>query len=216
MLLQIADVLETEALERLRALLARAAWQDGRATAGARAAGVKANAQAEPDQPATLAAAAELEATLRAHPVFAAAALPLRMTRPLFSRTPPGGGYGRHVDNALMGRGEAAIRTDLAWTLFLGGDVAGGALVVEDAGGERAIAPRPGLLVLYPATHLHHVAPVEAGARLVAIGWVQSRVRDAAQRALLFDLHLAEAGGEDAALRVQLTRANLLRMWAEG
>ncbi|PZW48400.1 PKHD-type hydroxylase [Humitalea rosea] len=215
MLLPIADVLEAAALERLRKVLARATWRDGRATAGARAAGVKANEQADGDDPATRAAAVELEASLRAHPVFAAAALPLRMTRPLFSRTPPGGGYGRHVDNALMGRGGATIRTDLAWTLFLGGPVGGGALVVETAGGEQEIAPRPGLLVLYPATHLHRVAQVESGERLVAVGWVQSRVRDAAQRALLFDLHLAEHGGEDAALRLQLARANLLRMWAE-
>ena len=29
-------------------------------------------------------------------------------------------------------------------------------------------------------------------------------------------LHLAEAGAEDAALRVQLARTNLMRMWAEG
>jgi hypothetical protein len=53
---------------------------------------------------------------------------------------------------------------------------------------------------------------VPSGDRLVAFGWV----RDAAQRALLFNLHLVEALAEDAALRVQLAHANLLRMWAEG
>ncbi|MDO9710786.1 Fe2+-dependent dioxygenase [Paracraurococcus lichenis] len=212
MLLPIDGILDAAALPRLRGLLATAPWQDGRATAGSRAAAVKANLQADPAHAATRAAAAELEAALRAHPVFAAAALPLRMTRPLFSRTPPGGGYGRHVDNALMGQ----VRTDLAWTLFLDGPEAGGALVVEEAGGEREVAPAPGLLVLYPATSLHRVEPVTRGERLVAFGWVQSRVRDAARRALLFDLHLAEQGVADAALRVQLARANLLRMWAEG
>lgn len=216
MLLPIGGLLDAAALERITGLLARATWRDGRETAGPRAAAVKANLQADPANPAARAAAVELEAALRAHPVFAAAALPLRMTRPAFSRTLPGGGYGRHVDNALMGQGEGAVRTDLAWTLFLSGGVTGGALVVEEAGGEREIAPEPGLLVLYPATSLHQVAPIEAGERLAAFGWVQSRVRDAARRALLFDLHLAETGGEDAALRVQLARANLLRMWAEG
>ncbi len=212
MLLPIAGVLEAAALARLRALLARAAWRDGRETAGARAAAVKANLQADPADAAARAAAAEVEAALLAHPVFTAAALPLRLTRPAFSRTLPGGGYGRHVDNALMGE----VRTDLAWTLFLAEGVTGGALILEEAGGEREVAPEAGLLVLYPATSLHRVAPVEAGERLAAFGWVQSRVRDAARRALLFDLHLAQMGAEDAALRVQLARANLLRMWAEG
>ena len=216
MLLPIGGILDETALDRIRGLLAHAAWRDGRETAGPRAAAVKANLQADPDHAMTRTAATELEAALRTHPVFAAAALPLRLTRPMFSRTLPGGGYGRHVDNALMGQGAAAVRTDLAWTLFLSGGVTGGALVIEEAGGEREVAPEAGLLVLYPATSLHRVAPVEAGERLVAFGWVQSRVRDAAQRALLFDLHLAESGVEDAALRVQLARANLLRMWAEG
>ena len=216
MLLPIGGILDAAALDRLRGLLARASWQDGRGTAGVVAAAVKRNLQADPADPATRAAAAELEAALRAHPVFTAAALPLRLTRPLFSRTPPGGGYGRHADNALMGEGPGTVRTDLAWTLFLGGEVTGGALVIEDAGGEREVAPEAGLLVLYPAGSLHRVAPVLSGERLAAFGWVQSRVRDAARRALLFDLHLAETGAEDAALRVQLARANLLRMWAEG
>ena len=216
MLLQISGVLDEAAGARIAALLAATAWQDGRATAGPRAAAVKANQQADPGHAATRAAAAEVQAALRAHPVFAAAALPLRMTPPMFSRTGPGGGYGRHVDNALIGQGVEAVRSDLSWTLFLAGDPRGGALVVEDAGGEREIAPLPGLLVLYPSTSLHRVAPVEAGERLAAFGWVQSRVRDAARRSLLFDLHLAESGVADAALRVQLARANLLRMWAEG
>ncbi|WP_431266798.1 Fe2+-dependent dioxygenase [Dankookia sp. P2] len=216
MLLPIGGILDAAGLARLRDLLARASWQDGRGTAGERAAAVKSNLQADPAHAATRAAAAELEAALRGHPVFAAAAMPLRLTRPLFSRTPAGGGYGRHVDNALMGEGPAAIRTDLAWTLFLGGEVTGGALVIEDAGGERAVAPEAGLLVLYPASSLHRVEPVQTGERLAAFGWVQSRVRDPARRALLFDLHLAETGTADAALRVQLARANLLRMWAEG
>ena len=216
MLITIADVLAPDALARIRDMLARARWSDGRETAGAAAAVVKANRQADPDDPLTRAAATEVETALRASAMFMAAALPLRLTRPMFSLTGPGGGYGRHVDNALMGQGPAAVRTDLAWTLFLQAPEAGGALVVEDAGGEQAAMPRTGQLVLYPATSLHRVETVSAGERLAAVGWVQSRVRDPAQRALLLDLHLAETGAEDAALRVQLARANLLRMWTEG
>lgn len=218
MLLTIPGLLDAGRLAGLRALLDTARWVDGRATAGRHAAAVKANRQAAGDDPTVRAAAAEIEAAIRAHPVAAAAALPRRFGRILVSRTPPGGGYGTHVDNAFQGHGEDAIRTDLAFTLFLTGspEVGGGALIVEDAGGERAVAPEAGLLVLYPATFLHRVETVTDGERIAAVGWIQSRVRDAGQRALLFDLHLAERGGPDAALRIQLARANLLRRWAEG
>ena len=102
-----------------------------------------------------------------------------------------------------MGEGPGVIHTDLTWTLFLGGAV---------TGVEREVAPEAGLLVLYSAGGVHRVATVLSSERLAAYGWV----RDATRRALLFDLHLAQAGAEDAALRVQLARANLLRMWAEG
>lgn len=219
MLLQIPDVLEPAALARLADLLGRSAWQDGRATAGPAAAAVKHNRQALPQDPHAAAAAAEVLALLQDHPLVQAAALPRRISTPLFSRTAPGGGYGTHVDNALMGAGERALRSDLSFTLFLTGApaVQGGALVVEDAGGERAVAPQAGLLLLYPGTFLHRVAPVLPGAeRLAAVGWIQSRVRDAGRRALLFDLHLAGLGGPQAAQHLQLARANLLRRWAEG
>ena len=46
-------------------------------------------------------------------------------------------------------------------------------------------------MVLYPATSLHRVTPVTRGARLASFFWVQSMVRDDAQRALLFDLDMA-------------------------
>lgn len=39
-----------------------------------------------------------------------------------------------------------------------------------------------GACVLYPATHLHRVAPVLRGQRHAAVGWVQSLVRDAGPR----------------------------------
>jgi PKHD-type hydroxylase len=62
---------------------------------------------------------------------------------------------------------------------------------------------------------------MERGSRLVAVGWVQSLVRDAARRELLFDLDtaremLAEVD-EHARERALIGRSvgNLLRMWAE-
>ena len=79
-----------------------------------------------------------------------------------------------------------------------------------------------GDMVLYPATSLHRVTPVTRGARVASFFWIQSMVRDDAQRTLLFDLDMAimrltqAAAPSDPAL-VSLTGVyhNLLRMWAE-
>ena len=77
-------------------------------------------------------------------------------------------------------------------------------------------------MVLYPAGSLHRVTPVTRGARLASFFWVQSMVRDDAQRALLFDPRHGDralvAGGAGQRRRwCQLTGCyhNLLRMWAE-
>ena len=76
-------------------------------------------------------------------------------------------------------------------------------------------------MVVYPATTLHRVAPVTRGERLVAVGWAQSYVRDAARREILFDLETAkqrlfEAQGKTPEFDLLAkSAANLLRMWAE-
>ena len=46
-------------------------------------------------------------------------------------------------------------------------------------------------MMLYPATSLHRVEPITRGARVASFFWIQSMVRDDAQRALLFDLDMA-------------------------
>ena len=75
--------------------------------------------------------------------------------------------------------------------------------------------------MLYPATSVHRVTPVTRGARVASFFWVQSLVRDDAQRALLFDLDMAIVRLDAGRARVTqslvtLTGSyhNLLRMWA--
>jgi PKHD-type hydroxylase len=192
-------------------------FADGRATAGRIAREIKANDQAV--------ASAELEAirarvtdALMAHPVFVAAARPKAMTPLILSRYQGGQSYGTHVDDALMG----GLRTDLSFTLFLSQPRSydGGALVVADAIEERAFRLDAGSLILYPSTTLHRVEPVSRGTRLCLVGWVQSWIRDAGQREILFDLDRAVAEvhareGKSALLdTLTKTRSNLLRMWA--
>ena len=45
-----------------------------------------------------------------------------------------------------------------------------------------------GDLVLYPGTSLHQVTPVTRGERIASFFWIQSMVRDDAQRRLMFEL----------------------------
>src|SRR5690606_24084438 len=97
----------------------------------------------------------------------------------------------------------------------------GGELIMDTAGQEASYKLPAGALILYPSTTLHRVAPVRSGARLAAVGWIQSAVRDPAGREILFDLDRArrqifEANGKSPAFDlVAKSYANLLRRWAE-
>jgi len=223
MILTISELLPADTLETIQGDLANLEWRDGRETAGRQARTVKRNEQADLSSPVGRRLRDLLSSTLSGHPVLNAAARPNRFSRLLVSRTGEGGGYGPHVDNALMGRGEARLRTDLSFTLFLTPpeDYEGGELVVHGADSTQEIKAQTGDLVLYPSTELHEVATVTRGSRIVCVGWIESLVADAAQRAILFDLanlqaslrgSLPEGAGERLVL--DKTLANLLRMWA--
>ena len=119
--------------------------------------------------------------------------------------------------------GQPPIRTDLSGTLFLSdpGDYDGGELIVETLHGRQVAKLAAGELVLYPSTRLHYVTPVTRGARLAAIFWVQSMIRDHEQRALLLELSQSLAGLEaTGADRAEISRVagvyhRLVQMWAE-
>lgn len=214
----LSGVLDAESLKRIRARLDTANFADGASTAGWNARSVKRNEQALDAEAADL-----ITHALDAHPLFAAAALPARRTRPLFSRYRAGMAYGLHVDDALMGADR--LRTDLALTIFLCEPERydGGELVIESASGSQAYKLGAGQAVLYPATALHRVNEVTRGERLAAVLWVQSLVRDASRREVLFDLEcvrreLWTQAGEQATESFNLlskTTANLMRAWAE-
>jgi PKHD-type hydroxylase len=176
---ELDSLLDAAALGELRqALLAPGPpWRDGAETAGWHAREVKRNRQLERDSPLHLRLRDFLERRLLDQPLLQAAALPLRLHGLLFSRMGPGDGYGRHVDNAFMAGG----RSDLSFTVFLSDTNAygGGALVVETPGGEESWRLPAGQAFVYPSTLLHHVEPVAWGERLVAVGWIESRVRNA-------------------------------------
>jgi PKHD-type hydroxylase len=100
-------------------------------------------------------------------------------------------------------------------------DYDGGELMIEDTYGVHAVKLPAGHLVLYPATSLHHVRPVTAGARISSFFWIQSLVRDDGARTLLFDLDTAiqrvSQDLPDHPTTVQLAGVyhNLVRRWAD-
>jgi PKHD-type hydroxylase len=220
MLLHIDKVLSAEQCGALREAVAdETLWRDGKMTAQGGARAAKKNLQADPSAPAVKGALATIEAALRAHPVFAAAAQPAAFARLALNAYAEGMSYGDHVDAPYID----GTRTDLSFTVFLTGpeDYEGGALVMDNAGHEDAVRGPAGSVVLYPSTSVHRVEPVTSGARVACIGWVKSRVRSAEQRALLFELETALAELKQAGApapvynRLVNLRNNLLRAFGD-
>ena len=192
-------------------------WRPGTDTAGWHARRVKVNHQLDRQCPLHQALASELQDQLRRHPLIQAAAFPRQIHSFLFSRSGVGEGYGRHVDNAWMADG----RSDLSFTIALVDPdcYQGGALVLESPRWEEAFRLPAGHALVYPSTLLHRVDPVTAGERLVAVGWIESRIRHVDQRELLFELDTAsralfERSGKDEVFDlISRSYSNLLRRW---
>jgi PKHD-type hydroxylase len=222
MILTINAIHKSEDLEAIHARLAKLEWRDGRETAGKTAREVKQNEQAVLTSETGEAVYAQLLKIVSELPVLTAAARPRRFSHLIVSRTRDGGHYGAHVDNALMGRGDRRMRTDISFTLFLSdpGDYEGGELVIHSAGMTQTAKPKAGVLVLYPSSSIHEVKPVTSGTRIACVGWIESWIQDGTQRELLFDLENLRAtmrnkhGRQSSELlTLDKTIANLLRMW---
>jgi PKHD-type hydroxylase len=215
----IADILSPEDLATVRQAFDNAQFVDGRETAGWAAKTVKNNLQVRAGDPALDEVRTLISERLRANALFQLAAQPRNITPILFAQYRDTMTYGTHVDDALM----QGIRTDISFTLFIDApdSYAGGELVIETSAGENPIKGPAGSLYMYPSNTLHRVDAVTSGARRVAVGWVQSQVRNAEQREILFDLDSARRTLFDRQGKTtefdQLSKsvANLLRMWMD-
>ena len=226
MLIAIPELLDTETVARVWAIIDAAEWVDGNVTSGHQSALAKKNEQLPEGSPAALEAGGIILDALGRSPLFFAAALPLKVFPPLFNRYGEGQNFGTHVDNAIrIKRGsEFRIRSDLSITVFLEDPVAydGGELVVEDHYGVQRVKLPAGHAVVYPSSSLHHVTPVTRGVRVASFFWLQSMVRDDGARRILFDLDQSvqrltgQLGGGDRSV-IELTGVyhNLLRRWAD-
>ena len=198
MLICMPDVLSKAEVADFRAVMDAAEWEDGRSTAGAQSAMVKRNEQLPPDSEIARQLGQAVITALVANPLFISAAIPRQIFPPLFNRYGSGQHFGLHVDNAVRGDQLTGtrIRTDLSVTLFLSepDQYEGGELMVEDHYGSQEVKLPAGHLVLYPATSLHMVTPMTRGMRVASFFWLQSMIRDAHARSLIFDLDTAIQG----------------------
>lgn len=226
MLLHIPQVLTQSELAEVTALLAAAQWVDGRTTAGTQAAMVKNNQQLPEAAPQLARIRQIVLAALQQNGLFFSAALPTRVLPPFVNRYQADHNYyGQHVDNAMrmMPDGSGYVRADISATLFFSQpqDYTGGELVIDGTFGLQSVKLNAGDMVLYPSSSVHEVMPVTHGTRLACFMFIQSMVRDAEQRRILYDMDTALIGlrqtmGETREV-VRLTGVyhNLLRQWAQ-
>ena len=222
MLITIEGVISPQEVAAARAFMAQGEFLDGGLSAGKMAEGVKNNLELAQGSDIFKRLNAVVFEKLLRHPRFQAAALPNKTAAPFYSRYSAGMQYGAHVDNPLMGSGPY-LRTDVSSTLFLSDpdSYEGGELCVMTGFGEQKVKLAAGCAVVYPSSSLHHVAEVTEGERQALVVWLQSCVRDPAQREILYrlwqsreSLLVADPDGEDTQ-RIDYIYANLVRMWAE-
>ena len=218
----LENVLSEDELKQIHQTLSRGTFHAGDETAGWAAKSVKKNLQwyADPELETDL--SNTMTTKLVTHPDFATTTYAKKIAPFLFSESKDSGGYGNHVDDALMGA-DSIIRSDISCTIFLSdpNDYSGGELVFSIGAQALSYKLSAGQAIIYPSTTLHRVEPVTEGVRSVAVTWLESYVRDTEKRGILGDLDLARRNimttqGKNSAFdQVSRSHANLLRLWAE-
>ena len=220
MFYRLDGALPPKTLGLINDALEDAEWVSGGVTAHGAAKAAKDNLQLAPTSELAHKISKLVLDSLRSRREFVWATRAKAFGPVLVARYDKGMAYGTHLDAPVM-RSPAPVRIDISFTVFLNHDYEGGELVIDVDGTERRVEARAGDVILYPSSYLHRVEEVTRGRRLVAVGWVQSLVRDPARRKLLFDLTeatdlLAAMHGEtDEVQRIRRSHHNLLRMWAD-
>ena len=225
MMIHIPNVLNAEQVARCRAVMEKAAWVDGRVTAGHQSAQVKYNLQLPESAPEARELGDMVIDALARSSLFMSAVLPKQVFPPLFNRYDAGMTFGAHVDNSIRGVPGTGmrIRTDVSSTLFISSpeDYDGGELVVQDTYGEHTVKLPAGDMIVYPATSLHNVTSITRGSRIASFFWTQSMIRDESKRSLLFDMDMAivklsrDHAGHASVVELTSVYHNLLRQWSE-
>jgi PKHD-type hydroxylase len=222
-LIEIPNVLDASKLSNIRDILGKVEFIDGKHSAGQAASRVKNNEEMRQGTQQAEFLDHLVMSSLAENVDFRSSALPYRVAQPVFARYTQGMHYGDHVDDPVMGSGPDKFRTDVSITVFLNNpdDYEGGELIINTTYGEKAVKLPAGSAVLYPSASVHRVTEITRGERLAAIIWLQSMVRDAGQRELLYQLDQARnhllVSNPDAQETKQVDRSyvNLLRMWSD-
>lgn len=222
-MLLLDHVLSNENLQIIRDRIADIPSRNGHETASGQAAKTKNNRELALDDEVTKAVGDLVLNALRRHVDFRNYAQPLKIRMPIVSVYDPGMAYGDHLDAPVMGDGPIhSTRTDLSVTVFLSepDSYDGGELLLHAPTGDRAIKMPAGGAVCYPTAYVHQVTPVTRGQRLAVVTWIQSRVRDHEDRAILYDLArsihaLPEDDAGEQRLRLNHVYTRLMQKWTE-
>ena len=228
MIVHIANLLSAQDLEYIRRTLKQVEFRDGQASAHTLARTRKNNlefsAAGTPQQKID----ELLVARLYAHPECQAL-LPHKIAHPYYACYEAGMSYGDHTDDPIMGQGER-YRSDIAVTVFLndGSEYQGGELIIntQTPSAMSAFKGAAGAAVLYPATGMHRVETVSSGTRLVAVTWIQSLIREAHKRELVYHLgalrtNMIEQASDDSdaqqanGRKANWVYTNLVRLWSD-
>ncbi len=220
MVVTIPDLLTGKQIEAVCSVLRQGRFDDGRLSAGRDAGPHKNNLELAADADRFDALNSVVMTALVQHPLYLQAAIPARISTPIYARYLPGMEYGGHIDDPIMGPPGASYRSDISITVFLNSpdEYEGGELRIDSSQGDTEYKLSAGSALLYPSTHYHAVRPVSAGERLVAVAWVQSHVRHVEQREILMQLDQSRnalTSDSPAYRKLNLCYANLLRMWAD-
>jgi PKHD-type hydroxylase len=223
MIVCIGDVLTPDELNKITTMVEAAEFVDGKTTAGWHASLVKHNTQLPKGAPELDDIRKLIGAALQRNRLFQMVVRPKLIHPMLISRYQTGMAYGVHTDDALMNAQQQLMRSDVSFTLFLNSpeEYQGGELVIDSTQGEQPYKLEAGAMIVYPSSTLHWVETVTSGARLAAVSWVQSLIRDPQEREILFDLDTArqtlfkQQGKTREFDLLSKTHANLLRKWVE-
>lgn len=221
--LQITGLLKPAELEKIEQLISQIQFEDGKNTASGVAREVKNNLQASNvDNGARREVQQIVFAAIATHPAIQAAVMPKNILPPIISKYSNGMSYGWHTDSPVMTI-EYTIRVDVSITVFLSDPktYTGGELVIQMPTGNVEYKPEKGDAILYPTTKLHCVNPVTEGERVACVTWIQSLVKDADKRELLFQLKTLQESiaAKDLQSRENIeilqVYSNLMRMWTD-
>jgi PKHD-type hydroxylase len=220
MFLEVPDLLTPPEIARLREIAAKSAFIDGRITNPHSK--VKNNAQLGYSDQAYAESSRMMAGALQRNEAFRAFAFPRSMAPPMLTKYASGKNYGLHADAPFMPIGERPLRSDLSCTIFVSAPETyeGGALSVLLGTRRLEFKGAAGSAIIYPSDRLHEVIPVTAGERIVGLTFIESRIADAKNRELLYELNdvVGEEGlnmSRENFTRLERVQSSLHRLWAD-